>query len=191
MRRICLISDYLTWLITGQHVTEAGAAGLTSLLDIHRCCWWSALCARLEIPQAYLPRVVHAGRDLGLLGDGTGTAPSTGFGSASRPIAASLSVVSINTREPLARATLPLVRFQKPSGRRWPRSDVPTTSILRPAACVHQGPAFPDGFSYQMAVGAVSANYLEWYRGQLPDRPDFDRLMVLASRVERVPATCG
>ena len=36
-RKLGMISDDLTLILTGQHVTEAGAAGLTGLLDIHRC----------------------------------------------------------------------------------------------------------------------------------------------------------
>ena len=183
-RRICLISDYLTWLMTGQHVTEAGAAGLTSLLDIHRCRWWSALCARLEIPQAYLPRVVRAGTDLGSLGDGTadsavnrlrfGLSPDCRFvvgcldQYAGAIGAGNVAAGSISETTGTALATIRCADEFNP----------------RPAAGVCQGPAFSDGLSYQMAVGAVSANYLEWYRGQLPGRPDFDRLMVLASRVE-------
>ena len=37
--RILLISDYLTWRFTGKYVTEAGAAGLTGLVDIHTLEW--------------------------------------------------------------------------------------------------------------------------------------------------------
>ena len=34
-----------------------------------------------------------------------------------------------------------------------------------------------------MAFGNVSANYLQWYRDQLPDRPEFDVLTALAAPV--------
>ena len=37
--KLALISDYLTLVCTGKHVTEAGAAGLTGLLNIHDCRW--------------------------------------------------------------------------------------------------------------------------------------------------------
>ena len=51
MDRIALMSDYLTLLLTGEHVTEAGAAGLTGLVDIHRCRW-----------STEMPRSVWVGR---------------------------------------------------------------------------------------------------------------------------------
>ncbi len=40
-----------------------------------------------------------------------------------------------------------------------------------------------------MAVGDVSANYLQWYRDQLPDRPKFEQLTALAEPIE--PGTAG
>jgi sugar (pentulose or hexulose) kinase len=49
---------------------------------------------------------------------------------------------------------------------------------------VFQGPAFREGLYWRMAFGDVSANYLEWYRERLPDRPDFGQLIARAERVE-------
>ena len=66
-RKVALISDYFTLLLTGQHVTEAGAAGLTGLVDIHRCRWWPEMLAQFELDESCLPRVVRAGTDLGPL----------------------------------------------------------------------------------------------------------------------------
>ena len=34
-----------------------------------------------------------------------------------------------------------------------------------------------------MAFSNVSANYLHWYRDQLPDRPDFEQLTALAEPI--------
>ena len=52
-----------------------------------------------------------------------------------------------------------------------------------------QGPAFREGLYWRMAFGEVSANYLEWFREQLPDRLYFDRLIALAESIE--PGTEG
>ncbi len=49
---------------------------------------------------------------------------------------------------------------------------------------VFQGPAFREGLYWRMAFGDVSANYLQWYRDQLPDRPDFEQLTALAEQIE-------
>jgi xylulokinase len=48
---------------------------------------------------------------------------------------------------------------------------------------VFQGPAFAAGKYWRMAFGEISANYLQWYRDLLPDRPDFDALTALAAEV--------
>jgi xylulokinase len=56
--------------------------------------------------------------------------------------------------------------------------------LVESAPTVFQGPAFREGLYWQMAFGQVSANYLHWYRGQLPDRLDFDRLTALAAQIE-------
>ena len=56
--------------MTGRHVTEAGTAGLTGLLNIHRCRWWAEMLARFEIDEHCLPEVVRAGTDLGRIDPG-------------------------------------------------------------------------------------------------------------------------
>ena len=48
---------------------------------------------------------------------------------------------------------------------------------------VFQGPAFAGGQYWRMAFGEVSANYLQWYRELLPDRPGFEILTGLAAAV--------
>jgi xylulokinase len=49
---------------------------------------------------------------------------------------------------------------------------------------VLQGPTFQEGLYWRMAFNEVSANYLQWYREQLPDRPDFDHLIAAAEHIE-------
>ena len=64
--KLCLISDYLTLLMTGKHVTEAGAAGLTglgrypSLPMVARDVGAISTSTRVR-----LPAIVRAGTDLG------------------------------------------------------------------------------------------------------------------------------
>jgi xylulokinase len=52
---------------------------------------------------------------------------------------------------------------------------------MQNSPAVFQGPAFRPGLYWRMAFGNVSANYLQWYRDQLPDRPTFDELGKLAA----------
>lgn len=64
-RRFCLISDYLTLWLTGQHVTEGGAMGLSGLIDIHQLKWWPEMCQRTGLNPSQLPQIARAGADLG------------------------------------------------------------------------------------------------------------------------------
>lgn len=66
-RTIRFIGDQLAWWLTGRHVTEAGAAGLTGLLDIHRLQWRQAALDGLGLSHLQWPTVLRAGADLGPL----------------------------------------------------------------------------------------------------------------------------
>lgn len=176
--RLCLISDYLTLLLTGRHVTEAGAAGLTGLLDIDRRQWWPETRVRFEISEAWLPEVVRAATDLG-------------------PIASSAARrFALPTTCRFVVGCLDQYAGAIGAGNVEPGTTSETTgTVLATVRCadglatnlgpaVFQGPAFREGLCWRMAFGDVSANYLHWYREQLPDRPDFDRLSAMAGQIE-------
>ena len=175
--KVCLISDYLTFLLTGRHVTEAGAAGLTGLVDIHHCQWWPEMLAQFDIDERHLPTVVRAGTDLGPIdpkaAERFGLPPSCRFvvGCLDQYAGA----IGVGNVEPgmISETTGTVLATVRCADR--------LSSQLGPA--VFQGPAFRKGLYWRMAFGDVSANYLQWYRDQLPDRPDFDTLTALAASV--------
>jgi len=176
--KLCLISDYLTRLLTGKHVTEAGAAGLTGLVDIHRCQWWPEMLARFEIDELRLPAIVRAGTDLGPIDPQA--AQRFGLPASCRFIVGCLdqyagAIGAGNVEMGMISETTGTVLATVQCADRFAEQ-------LGPA--VLQGPAFHEGLYWRMAFGEVSANYLEWFREQLPDRPDFDRLIALAESIE-------
>ena len=175
--KLCLISDYLTLLLTGRHVTEAGAAGLTGLVDIRRCQWWPEMLAALGVEERCLPAIGRAGTDLGpILPEA-----ATRFG-----LPASCRMI-VGCLDQYAGAI--------GAGNFAPGSLSETTgTVLATVRCtdrlnteldpsVFVGPAFAEGLYYQMVFGETSANYLEWYREQLPDRPSFEHLSEMADKV--------
>ena len=172
--KLCLISDYLTLLLTGKHVTEAGAAGLTGLVDIHRCQWYPEMLARFEIDERSLPAIVRAGTDLGPIDPEA--AQRFGLPASCRFVVGCLDqyagAIGAGNVEPgmISETTGTVLATVRCADR--------FAAQLGPA--VFQGPAFREGLYWRMAFGEVSANYLEWYRDQLPDRPDFDQLTALA-----------
>ena len=176
--KLCLISDYLTLLSTGRHVTEAGAAGLTGLLDIHRCRWWPEILARFEIGEQWLPEVVRAATDLGPID--SSAAQRFGLPNTCRFVVGCLDQyagaigagnVEPGTTSETTGTVLATVQC----------ADRLATDL---GSAVFQGPAFRDGLYWRMAFGDVSANYLHWHRDQLPDRPDFDQLTASAGQIE-------
>jgi xylulokinase len=176
--KLCLISDYLTLLLTGKHVTEAGAAGLTGLVDIHRCQWYPEMLTRFEIDERWLPTIVRAGADLGPITPWA--AQCFGLPPSCRFIVGCLDqyagAIGVGNVEPgvISETTGTVLATVRCTDR----------FTAQPNPAVLQGPAFRQGLYWQMAFGEVSANYLHWYREQLPDRPDFDQLTALAEHVQ-------
>jgi xylulokinase len=177
IRRLCLLSDYLTLWMTGCHCTEAGAAGLTGLLDIHRLEWWPDACQRFGIPQSWLPECGRAGTDLGPIR--AEIADSLGLPRCCHFVVGCLDQyagaigagnVSPGGVSETTGTVLATVRCADRFDAALPSS-------------VFQGPGFSAGIIFQMVFGDISANVLEAYRNSLPDRPDFETLVREAADV--------
>ncbi len=183
MDRIALMSDYLTLLLTGEHVTEAGAAGLTGLVDIHRCRWSTEILARFGLGERRLSAIARAGTDLGPIRPSA--ADRFGLPRSCRFIVGCLDqyagAIGVGNVEPgmISETTGTALATVRCADRFSER--------LGPA--VFQGPAFRKGLYWRMAFGDVSANYLQWYRDQLSDQPEFERLTALAEPIE--PGAAG
>ncbi|MGO8748653.1 MAG: FGGY-family carbohydrate kinase [Thermoguttaceae bacterium] len=175
--RLCLISDYLTQLLTGRHITEAGTAGLTAMADIHRCQWRDEILAQLELDRDWLPEIVRAGTDLGPIT--RAAAAEFGLPATCRFVVGCLDqyagAIGAGNVEPnmISETTGTVLATVRLAEKFAP--DLPLA--------VFQGPAFVEGQYWRMAFGEVSANYLQWYRELLPDRPGFEILTGLAATV--------
>lgn len=180
--KLCLLSDYLTLLLTGEHVIEAGVAALTGLMDVTTGQWLEQAAEEFSISPSWLPRIARAGTAVGPLlpnmADRLGVsrnclfvvgcldqyAGAIGVGNVSR------GMVSETTGTVLAVVS---------RADRYESSD---------GTDIFQGPAERPTSFWRMAFGNISANYLHWYREQLADRPDFEELSQLAAEV---PAGAG
>ena len=177
--RILLISDYFTWRFTGQYVTEAGAAGLTGLVDIHTLEWRADALALLALERDSFCDIVRAGTNLG---------PVTPDASASFHLSPGCQFV-VGCLDQYAGAI---------GAGNTGAGDVSETTgtVLASVRCaeafevvsgspVFWGPSPEPGRYYQMVFGDVSANLLETYRNALPDPVDFDVLGEEAATVTR------
>lgn len=176
--RLCLFSDYLTLLLTGQHVTEAGTAGLTALVDIHRCQWWAPMLARLELNSRWLPDIVRAGTDLGPIS--AEAACRLGLPRRCRFIVGCLDQYA----GAIGAGNVRPGRISETTGTVLATVRLAQDFSTGLGPSVFQGPAPAQGQYWCMTFGEVSANYLQWYRDLLPDHPDFDALTALAAALE-------
>lgn len=70
------IDTYVTWRLTGEHVTDPSNASRTLMFNIHTMAWDDELLALLDVPRACLPRVGASSevygvtRGVGFLPDG-------------------------------------------------------------------------------------------------------------------------
>jgi len=168
--RILLISDYLTWRFTGKYVTEAGAAGLTGLIDIHTLEWREDALALLALERDSLCDIVRAGTNLGRIT--TSAAESFHLSGDCQFVVGCLdqyagAIGAGNTKSGDVSET--------------------TGTVLATVRCVDEfgpvaggpvfwGPSAAPGRYYQMVFGDVSANLLEAFRNALPDSVDFEVL---------------
>lgn len=177
-QRLCLLSDYFTLWLTGRHVTEAGAAGLTGLLDIHGLDWRPEACTGAHLPLSYLPQPLRAGTPLGTIlppsAETLGLSPGVRF--------------VVGCLDQYAGAI--------GAGNVAPGAVSETTgTVLAAVRCanefdpalggarVYQGPSHETGTYYQMVFTERSANLLEAYRGSLSPRPSYEDLLAQAAGI--------
>jgi len=184
-RRFHLISDHFTHWLTGRHVTEAGAAGLTGLLDIHQLQWWPHALAVVDHPDLQMPEPMRAGSDLGPI----------------RPDIAATLQLPADCRCILGC----LDQYAGPIGvgaSEPPNVCETTGTVLAVVQCaeafdpaltdrgVIQGPAYREGRYFRMAFSGVSGQLLEAYRRNHAPELTFDTLGELAGQaLQRGDAT--
>lgn len=176
-RRLCLISDEFTRWLTGEHVTEAGVAGLTGIVDIHDLTWRSEAVKKLGLDAVTLPRVVRAGTVVGPL----------------LPEAAQVLGVPADCR--FVVGCLDQYAGAIGAGNVAPGGLSETTGTVlatvrlsdhpRPmdGDTVYQGPAFSPGAYFQMCFGPISASLLEVYRQTHAPQASYDELVREAAAV--------
>jgi xylulokinase len=174
--RLCLISDFLTRWCTGRHVTEAGAAGLTGLLDIHHLQWIPEAIDRAQVDPAWVPEVARAGTDLGTLRPGVG------------------EILGLPADCRFIVGCLDQYAGAVGAGNVSPGNISETTgTVLATVRCVTEpramgegifvGPTAQPGRYYHMCFGDVSAALLEAYHTALPEAPGFAALDQAAAEV--------
>lgn len=173
--RIALISDYFTWRFTGEFITEAGAAGLTGLLDIHTLAWWKPALDIAAIDADMLPRIARAGNRIGTITPEA--AAEFGLPHDCVFVTGCLDQYA----GAIGAGNVAAGGFSETTGTVLATVRCADDFTPAPGSGIFWGPAADPGRYYQMLFGDVSGNLLEAFRNASPDRPDFDALTEAAA----------
>jgi xylulokinase len=175
--RVCTLSDYLVWWFTGRFLTEAGLAGMTGLVDIHRLTYRKEAIEMLGLSMERMAPLVRAGSDVGPLRaeiiDEWGLASECRLVMGCLDQYASAIGAGITSAGGVCETTGTVLATVRCSNG----------FESEPAAGIFQGPGFKSGWYFQMIFSSLSAGILERYRNGLPDRPTFTALDRLAAGI--------
>ena len=174
--RLFMISDYLSYWMTGRHVSEAGMAGLSALVDIHRLDWWPQGCQQMDVDVAMLPQIVRAGTDLGPIR--SEVVEELGLPADCRYVVGCLDQYA----GAIGAGNVIGGGVSETTGTVLATVRCADGFDADPPSGVFQGAGFDPGVYFAMDFGSTSANLLEAYRNSLSDRPDFDVLGDAASQ---------
>lgn len=176
-RRWRLIGDQLVWWLTGRHVTEAGAAGLTSLLDVHRLQWRDAAVSAAGLASLTFPEPMRAGADLGAVSRKTAEALQLPQGC--RVVLGCLDQYA----GALGAGNVTPGGVSETTGTVLATVSLAETFDATLGPTVFQGPAWQEGLWWRMCFGSVSAPLFDALRRDEPDEPTFDTLEAEAATV--------
>lgn len=175
-RYLCSISDYLTFWLTGEHLSEAGAAALTGMVDIHKLKWTEQSIDVLDLDHIKLPRIVRGGQTVGKLR--SKVASELGIHLDCQFVMGCLdqyagAIGAGNTKIGAISETTGTVMATVSLAENF-------NAGLQHSAVI-QGPAFAPGQFYRMVAGDVSANLIEKYREEKAPEKTYQQLDALAS----------
>lgn len=181
--RLNLISDYLTFLLTGGSITEAGTAGLTGLVDIERRQWSQQILDQFQIPTVWLPSIAAAGQIVGRIK--SSMCDRWGLRSDCQFVVGCLDQYAGG----LGLGNIAPSVLSETTGTVLSALYCTTERLASKDSPVFEGPSWQYNLFHRMIFSTVSANFLHWLREQLPSRPHFTELIELASTVE--PGSLG
>ncbi|MBL4702032.1 MAG: FGGY-family carbohydrate kinase [Phycisphaeraceae bacterium] len=175
-RQFCFLSDYLTYHFTSQHVTEAGVAGLSAMVDIHQLCWIPQVIEKLNLQQLNWPTIHLAGKSLGPISTQAATTyglnPDCRFTLGCLDQYAGPLAANLMDNDGICETTGTVLA----SVRTSPKFDL---SLQKHG--VYQGPSPRSGCYFHMLFTEISANLLAIYRKQFTPDLSYEDLDALAS----------
>ena len=180
-RHVMTISDYLTFMLTGEAMGDSGTASLLGIYNLEESMWWKKALSQLAIPEEYMSRLYRPGTVKGRTASsahkylGLKEGIPFALGGLDHHVAAIgagagvLSGVSESTGTVLA----------------CYQSNVPY--LPDSSSCL--GPAIQEGRYYRLRFNGNGAKGIEWYRDNFAQGYSLEELGELAAQV--VPGCDG
>ncbi len=162
-----------------KHTTEASVAGLSGCMDVRQLSWITPVLDQVGLPPNWLPRIVRAGTDLGPLW--SVSANELGLPRSCRFVVGCLDQYA----GAIGTGSIRPGRVTETTGTVLAVVRCADRFETKPRPGVFQGPAFEPGLFFEMSFSSTSANLLEWYRNQHPNRPEYNALTALAAAEPR------
>ena len=177
--QVLTISDYLSFLLTGQSIGDSGTAALTGLWELRQDRWNAKMLDFLELKPDALPELHRPGALT--VGTGKGAAEWLGI-----PEGTPFTVGALDHHAAALGGGI---------GREAPVSVSFGTSLVcfrfedhyAPALGSCLGPATDPGRFYRIAFNAPGAAAMDWYRSDYAPQASIEELLASA---ERVPPGC-
>jgi len=173
---ILSISDYLTFQLTGQKISDVSTASLTGLLDVPECQWWDEILELSSLNRDFLPHPERTGTFVGRItktgAELLGLVPGISYftGALDHHCAAIGSGLPENNYISESTGTV--------------LSCVSYTNKYEPAGNRFIAPGLTSGRYFQMAFNDNGAQSLEWYQQKYASEFSIPELLELAASVK-------
>jgi len=171
------ISDYLSFLLTGNKFSDVSTASLSGLLDVTECNWISPYLESFSIDQESLPSLCRTGSL-------TGTLTKTGAELFGLCPGIACYAGALDHHCAAIGAGLPANNYISESTGTV-LSCVSYTNFFHPVPMRFIAPGLTPGHYFQMAFNDNGAKSLEWYREKFAPELSIAGLLELAGRVEK------
>ena len=176
VKSILSISDYLTFKLTGQKISDVSTASLTGLLDVTKCQWWDSALKSFSLNPGYLSDPKRTGSYVGFLTK-TG-AQHIGLSSGTLYYLGGLD----HHCAALGSGVLQNNNISESTGTVL--SCVVYSHEYNPGAVYCTAPGLTTGHYFQMAFDDNGAVSLEWYRKKFASEYTIPEMLEMAKEVK-------
>jgi len=171
------ISDYLTFLLTGNKFSDVSTASLSGLLDVTECNWINPYLESFSIDQELLPSLYRTGSFTGTLTNAGaelfGLCPGIACYAGALDHHCAAIGVGLPANNYISESTGTVL------------SCVSYTNAFHPLPMRFIAPGLTPGHYFQMAFNDNGAKSLEWYSEKFAPELSIAGLLELAGRVEK------